>query len=297
MVMDEHSKAPADGLETGDGAAQERDPAAQRAASAAHLTRVESPSAPDDAQVAATRRRAASAAARLIDKQIIVLSAARAREEFGFEEADAAGVAASGGSRRFRRLALPAVSLMLAVACGAAAGAAGVLSLGWLTPIFPHGAAAPEVANLPATIEQMRSDIAGVKASVDAVSRSDTAQFAKLTERFDHLERGQTTTKTDATFPKDAPKETTGSITVPSSTAAALPVPPAPTVASPTTIVPGWGVRDVYRGVALLQSRAGGMVEVEAGDILPGLGRIDAVRRQDGHWVVITTRGTIASMR
>jgi hypothetical protein len=56
-------------------------------------------------------------------------------------------------------------------------------------------------------------------------------------------------------------------------------------------------VRDVYRGVALLQSRAGGMVEVEAGDILPGLGRIDAVRRQDGHWVVITTRGTIASMR
>jgi len=296
MVMDENSKAPADRLERGDGAAQERDPAAQRAASAAHLTRVESPSlAPDDAQVAATRRRAASAAARLIDKQIIVLSAAQAREEFGFEEA--AGVAASGGSRRFRRLALPAVSLMLAVACGAAAGAAGVLSLGWLTPIFPHGAAAPEVANLPATIDQMRSDIAGVKASVDAVSRSDTAQFAKLTERFDHLERGQTTTKTDATFPKDAPKETTGSITVPSSTAAAPPVPPAPTVASPTTIVPGWGVRDVYRGVALLQSRAGGMVEVEAGDILPGLGRIDAVRRQDGHWVVITTRGTIASMR
>jgi hypothetical protein len=289
MVMDEHSKAPAGRPERGEGAAQERDPAA-------HLTRVESPSlAPDDAQVAATRRRAASAAARLIDKQIIVLSAAQPREEFGFEEA--AGVAASGRSRRFRRLALPAVSLMLAVACGAAAGAAGVLSLGWLTPIFPHGAPAPEVANLPATLDQMRSDIAGVKASVDAVSRSDTAQFAKLTERFDHLERGQTTTKTDATFPKDAPKETTGSITVPSSTAAALPVPPAPTVASPTTIVPGWGVRDVYRGVALLQSRAGGMVEVEAGDILPGLGRIDAVRRQDGHWVVITTRGTIASMR
>jgi hypothetical protein len=47
----------------------------------------------------------------------------------------------------------------------------------------------------------------------------------------------------------------------------------------------------------LLQSRAGGMVEVEAGDVLPGLGRIDAIRREGGRWVVITSRGTIPSMR
>jgi hypothetical protein len=298
--MDEHSKAGADKPETSDGAAPGHDPAAQRAASEPHLARVESPRlAPEDAHAAGARRRASSAAARPIDKQIIVLTAAKAREEFGFEEADVTGAATASGPGRLRRLVLPAVSLMLAVACGAAAGAAGVLSLGWLTPIFPQAASTQEGANLPATIDQMRSDIAGVKASIDAVSRSGTAQFAKLTERFDLLELGQstTTTKTDAAFPKDTPKETTGSITLPSSTAAALPVPPAPTVASPSAIVPGWGVRDVYRGTALLQSRAGGMVEVEAGDILPGLGRIDAIRRQDGHWVVITTRGTIMSMR
>jgi hypothetical protein len=62
-------------------------------------------------------------------------------------------------------------------------------------------------------------------------------------------------------------------------------------------VVPGWGVRDVYRGAALLQSRAGGMIEVEAGDVVPGLGRIDGIRREGGHWVVITSRGMIPSIR
>ena len=50
----------------------------------------------------------------------------------------------------------------------------------------------------------------------------------------------------------------------------------------------GWVLRDVYRGAAILQSRTGGLIEVGPGDVLPGVGRIEAVRRQDGHWVVIT---------
>ena len=65
----------------------------------------------------------------------------------------------------------------------------------------------------------------------------------------------------------------------------------------PGTIVSGWAVRDVYRGVAMLQSRIGGLVEVEPGDVLPGLGRIEAIRRQDGRWVVMTSKGMITSMR
>jgi hypothetical protein len=103
--------------------------------------------------------------------------------------------------------------------------------------------------------------------------------------------------KSDAALPKEAAKEpakeTTGSITVPSAATAPLAPVPAPL----TGIVPGWAVRDVYRGVAMLQSRLGGMVEVEPGDVLPGLGRIEAIRRQDGRWVVVTSKGTITSMR
>ena len=37
----------------------------------------------------------------------------------------------------------------------------------------------------------------------------------------------------------------------------------------------------------------GGLYEAYPGDPLPGLGRVDAVRYQDGRWVVVTSKGLI----
>ena len=45
---------------------------------------------------------------------------------------------------------------------------------------------------------------------------------------------------------------------------------------------------------ALIEGRQG-MFEVFAGDPVPGLGRVDAIRRQDGRWVVVTTKGLIVA--
>ena len=53
-------------------------------------------------------------------------------------------------------------------------------------------------------------------------------------------------------------------------------------------------LRDVGRGVALIEGRRG-IYEVYAGDPIPGLGRVDAIRKQDGRWVVITSKGLIVS--
>jgi hypothetical protein len=38
-----------------------------------------------------------------------------------------------------------------------------------------------------------------------------------------------------------------------------------------------------------------GLFEVLAGDAMPGLGRIEAIKRQDGRWVVVTTKGLIVA--
>ena len=56
----------------------------------------------------------------------------------------------------------------------------------------------------------------------------------------------------------------------------------------------GWVLRDVGHGGALIESRQG-IYEVYAGDVVPGLGRIDAIRRQDGRWVVVTSKGLIVA--
>jgi hypothetical protein len=87
-----------------------------------------------------------------------------------------------------------------------------------------------------------------------------------------------------------APKEVTGSIAPPAAAPAAAPkveVGRLPTI-------DGWVLRDVGYGGALIESRRG-TYEVYAGDMIPGLGRIDAVRRQDGHWVVVTSKGLIVA--
>ena len=58
--------------------------------------------------------------------------------------------------------------------------------------------------------------------------------------------------------------------------------------------VEGWVLRDVANGSALIEGRRG-MYEVFAGDPVPGLGRVDAIRKQDGRWVVVTSKGLIVA--
>ena len=73
---------------------------------------------------------------------------------------------------------------------------------------------------------------------------------------------------------------------------APLPAPKPEVARLPT--VEGWVLRDVGNGGALIEGRRG-MFEVYAGDPIPGLGRIDAIRKQDGRWVVVTSKGLIVA--
>jgi hypothetical protein len=58
--------------------------------------------------------------------------------------------------------------------------------------------------------------------------------------------------------------------------------------------IPGSGyvLRDVYRGKALVESRAG-LQEIAPGDLLPGAGRVERIVKRDGGWVVVTSNGII----
>lgn len=65
-----------------------------------------------------------------------------------------------------------------------------------------------------------------------------------------------------------------------------------PDRAKPET-VEGWAVRDVYDGVAILEDRRRRLVEVGAGDAVPGVGRVEAIERRGRNWVVVTRQGLI----
>jgi hypothetical protein len=227
--------------------------------------------------------------------------------EAGAASGPAEGAASASPSRR---LALLAASVVVAASCGALAGALGASNFA-SPPPAPMVAApdanatvADETRALQKTIEQLRTEVAALRTSVEAGTRTAGAQLAKIGERLDRAERAQAEPaakfvkavevldRLERRIEQSATKESTGS-SVPS------PQPHPASVAAPAqpTVVDGWRLRDVYRGTAVIQGRRFGMMEVEAGDVVPGVGKVEAIRKQDGRWVVVTPKGLIVSMR
>jgi hypothetical protein len=209
-----------------------------------------------------------------------------------------------------RRLAAMAAVVVLATVAGALGGALATATL------IHDGAAAATIATgnhgLEASVARIDADILALKTGLENSAKLGVSQFNKTSDRLDKIERAQAepaaklaklseaVDKLRATpAPVASPvagatvtaKDTTGSIS--------LPAPPAPPAAPKTEVgklptVEGWVLRDVANGGALIDGRRG-IYEVYAGDSIPGLGRIDAIRRQDGRWVVVTSKGLIVA--
>jgi hypothetical protein len=81
----------------------------------------------------------------------------------------------------------------------------------------------------------------------------------------------------------------------PQQRAKTLPEPrPAPTPETRPTTIPGWTIRDVIGGTAVLDG-PNGPVKVTRGNTVPGLGRIDSIVRWGSRWIVATSTGLITT--
>ena len=129
---------------------------------------------------------------------------------------------------------------------------------------------------------------------VEKAQAEPAAKLAKLSEAVDKL-RAARRPRAAAAAPAAA-KEVTGSIPQQQAAAAAAPRTCRSAQARSRRLptVEGWILRDVANGGALIEGRRG-IYEVYAGDPIPGLGRVDAIRRQDGRWVVVTSKGLIVA--
>ena len=211
-----------------------------------------------------------------------------------------------------RRLSALAAVVALAALAGALGGALATVSL----THFAGGESAASGNLMPeASVTRIEADILALKASVEHTTKIGMSQFNKTSDRLDKVEKAQAepaaklarlseaVDKLRAAPPVAAvpvaaapvtAKEVTGSIAPPAAAAAPIPLPaPKPEVARLPT-VEGWVLRDVANGSALIEGRRG-MYEVYAGDPVPGLGRVDAIRKQDGRWVVVTSKGLIVA--
>jgi hypothetical protein len=198
-----------------------------------------------------------------------------------------------------RRFALsPAMLSMIAVLVGAALGSAataGFLGMGGAPAATPS-----DPMTFTAALERIDREITNLKTSIEGSAKQSNAQVAKITDRLDRADKTQSDTaakvaRTSESLDRidhrlNGAAEATGA--VPSASLA--PGPGRPGVYG-TPILDGWVLRDIFNGGALIQSPRNGVLEVIPGDNVPGLGRVDAIRRQDGRWVVVTSRGLIVS--
>ncbi len=201
-------------------------------------------------------------------------------DEKAFEEA-LRDPAAPAPEHARRGLPLAAMIAMAAVV-GAISGAAATFGV---THFAANDHAATTVAergrSIDDAIARVNADLASVKANVETTTKTNSNKLAKLSETVDKLKASDVTGSIAPPLPASVPS-------------------PAPSVAAPATqfgrlpIVDGWILREVADGGALIEGQQG-VYEVFAGDPPPGVGKIEAIRRQDGRWVVVTTRGLIVA--
>jgi hypothetical protein len=191
---------------------------------------------------------------------------------------------------------------MLAASIGAVAGSLGTFAVS--VALAPSQA--PQVAETRAlkdTITRLSADLAGVRAGSEAAVKASNGQLARMAERLDKAEKQQRVAAAappvpvpPATIPAvqspvaanthAASSEVTGSI--PSQ----RPAPLGFNKDNSRPVISGWVLQNVYDGTAYIQSREGPM-EVMVGDLLPDGGRVEAIRRTNGRWVVVTTNGLV----
>jgi hypothetical protein len=220
-----------------------------------------------------------------------------------------------------RRLSALAAVVALATVAGALGGALVTSGLGHFLGIDATSAAN---GALEASVARIDADILALKASVEHTSKLGMSQFNNTSDRLDRVEQAQAEPAARLAKLSEAVDKLRAAPAVAAAAVAAAPVATAPVAAAPVaakevtgSIAPpeapapaaapkaevarlpnleGWVLRDVAYGGALIESRRG-VYEVYAGDAVPGLGRVDAIRKQDGRWVVVTSKGLIVARR
>ena len=217
----------------------------------------------------------------------------------GTADGEAGATQASAAPTRSSRFLILAASVAIAAAVGSITGSLTASGIGGLMAASVEPSADTVEAN--SILKALKSELAelnAVKSSLDSSSHNANAQFAALSDRLARVEHAQTDPAQLAHIAdtvdrlnrlNTATPETTGSIPSPAPGA-----PAAPTQAKAIDrLLEDWVLEDVHGDRALVASRYGGEFLVTPGSVLPGLGQVDAVKRQDGQWVVVTARGLI----
>ncbi len=159
-------------------------------------------------------------------------------------------------------------------------------------------------SGLAATKSETGATLAQLSGKIDHLPHVDSTKLQQVADRLERMERQETDkTVTGSIVPAvAAAKPTTApslkpQVKAPDIAADAAKKGPsaAETDAAKKTVIAEWVVRDVYDGVAVVESKHGPM-EVVPGVTIPGAGTVRSIDRHGAGWTVTTSKGLIAYM-
>lgn len=196
---------------------------------------------------------------------------------------------------RLKRLILLGAIVAFAAAVGALAGS---LATSGLSASGNRGAAVE--SPLRSALDRMEQQLAALRTSVETSTQDMHTRTARIAERLDRNARAQAEPTQKLAKISDAldrlehrNTQTTQAVAAASPDVTGAIGAPAED-AKKTPILSGWSLFHARRGMAVIGGRYG-LVEVEPGDTLPGLGRVEKIHKQDGRWVVVTSRGLVVA--
>jgi hypothetical protein len=200
---------------------------------------------------------------------------------------------------RLSRVAFLAIAMALSAAAGSTIGAMAASAFYKPQPVSFDDARSIEVNNLRGVITQLSAEIASLKASIDNNAKAANAQFAKIADRVDRAQAEPAARVQKLSELLEKIDRRTAAVPAPALAAAGPEVTGsiAPKQQDRAPVVAGWVIREVFDGRAVIEHERLGFYEVIPGANLPGVGRVENIRRQDGRWVVVTPKGLIVSQR
>lgn len=163
-------------------------------------------------------------------------------------------------------------------------------------------------------VREMKKSLDALRASVDSIKTQTNGSIAQLGAKVERLQRDQAKLqKPNERVSRNEHVDsatTTGSIahvtashvkvaSVQTNTASSKSHQAASAAVQPKKapkLLVDWVVRDVYRGVALIEGPQG-TFEVARGDPIPGAGTVESIERKNGGWILVTSRGIVGSVR
>ncbi len=240
-----------------------------------------------------------SAEAVTIDLTAIETRIEPPKSETPAQDQSAPAAPAASGTQWQKYLPL-AASVALALMVGALGGTAATIGLSNDAPAAANNTAAlsEETRTLRERVVRLSGELATLKTGIETANRTSSTQLTRIGERLDRAEKAQA--EPAARLAKIA--ESLDRLE--RRTASAVPAPAPDVTGSVTSIekqqakppaLEGWRLLDFYAGRAVLESRNGTLFEVGPGSTLPGVGKVETIKRVDGKVVVTTPKGTITS--